>query len=103
MNYLNENINKNNNNDYSDNNRDYVDLDSHFSKRGPWMGKLAFKNFGIQESQDFFEYIKNKNIDYQIRYRAIAELKLMINNKFKNWKIKVFESFYTNKFLRILI
>ena len=95
MNYLNENINKNNNNDYSDNNGDYVDLDFHFSKRGPWMGKLAFKNYAKQESQDFFKYIKHKNIDYQINYRAIAELNLMINYKFKNLRIKVFESFYT--------
>jgi len=48
------------------------------------------------EVPDFFEYIKPKNIDYKIRYRAIAELQLIIKNKFKNCRIKVFGSFYTN-------
>jgi hypothetical protein len=86
MNYRNENNYKNNSNDYSDNNGDYVDLYSHFSKRASWMGKLAFKNYAKLrihcEVQDFLEYIKSQNIDYQIRYRAIAELKLMIKIKF---------------------
>ena len=49
MNYRNENIYNINNNNYSDNNGEYVDLDSHFSKRAHWMGKLAFKNYGKQE------------------------------------------------------
>ena len=50
MNFRNENNYKNNNNYYSDNNGDYVDLDSHFSKKAPSMGKLAFKKYGKQDS-----------------------------------------------------
>ena len=64
------------------------------------MGKFAFKNYGKirfhSEVQEFLEYINSKNINYQIRYRAIAELKLTIKNEFKNLMIKNFGYFYIN-------
>jgi len=96
-------LNISNSNDYNYNHKNQTSADPLFEKY-PWITKNSLKSNGIQklhyEIWDFFNYIKPKEKDYDIRRDTISHLKYLIYKKFNNWKIKHFGSFYTNLFLK---